>query len=66
MATNLSIDQALIERAMQVSGESTPRAVVIQALEEFVAIRQQRHLVALMGKLDWDDTFDYKAKRLRN
>ncbi len=50
---------------MQVSGESTPRAVVIQALEEFVAIRQQRHLLGLMGKLDWDNSFNYKAERFR-
>ena len=66
MATHLSIDPALLERAMAISGESTPHAVVTKALEEFIAIRAQRHLPDLMGKLDWDDAFDYKAERSRS
>ena len=50
---------------MQVSGESTPRAVVTQALDVFIALRQQRQLLGLMGKLDWDNSFNYKAERFR-
>jgi hypothetical protein len=65
MATNPSIDPALLERAMELSGESTARAVLTKALEEFIAIRQQRSLLDLMRKLDWDDSFDYKAERSR-
>jgi Arc/MetJ family transcription regulator len=65
MATNLSIDPALLERALEVSGESTKKAAVTRALEEFIARRQQRRLLDLMGKLEWDDSFDYKAERSR-
>jgi hypothetical protein len=65
MATHLLIDPALLERAMAVSGEATPHAVVTRALEEFIAMCQQRHLLDLMGQLDWDDSFDYKAERSR-
>ena len=65
MATNLSLDPKLIERAMQVSGERTKKAAVTRALEEFIARRNQKRLVELMGKLEWDKDFDYKAERSR-
>ena len=65
MATNLSLDPKLIERALEVSGERTKKAAVTLALQEFVARRGQRRLVELMGKLEWDKSFDYKAERSR-
>lgn len=65
MATNLSIDPKLIERALKVSGERTKKAAVTKALQEFVARRQQKRLLDLMGKLEWDPGFDYKAERER-
>jgi hypothetical protein len=65
MATNLALDPELIERALEVSGEKTKKAAVTRALEEFIARRNQKRLVDLMGKLDWDDAFDYKAERSR-
>jgi len=65
MATNLSIDPALIERALQVSGEATKKAAVTKALEEFIARRRQKQLLTLFGKLEWDNNYDYKAERSR-
>jgi Arc/MetJ family transcription regulator len=65
MATNLSIDPDLIERALQVSGERTKKAAVTKALQEFIARRQQKRLLELIGKLEWDETYDYKAERKR-
>lgn len=65
MATNLALDPDLLERALQVSGERTKKAAVTRALEEFIARRGQRRLMDLMGKLEWDETFDYKAERSR-
>jgi hypothetical protein len=66
MATNLSIDPLLIERALKVSGERTKKAAVTKALQEFIARRQQKRLLQLFGKLEWDDAFDYKAERRRD
>jgi hypothetical protein len=63
MATNLSIDPDLIERALEVSGERTKKAAVTRALEEFIARRRQKGLLDLMGKLEWDSSYDYKAER---
>lgn len=65
MATNLSIDPALIERALEVSGERTKKAAVTLALEEFVARRRQRGLLELMGALEWDPGYDHKQERQR-
>ncbi len=65
MATNLALDPALIERAVKLSGEKTKKAAVTRALEEFIARRGQRRLIELMGKLEWDVSFDYKAERSR-
>jgi Arc/MetJ family transcription regulator len=66
MATNLSIDPDLLNRALEVSGERTKKAAVTKALEEFIARRRQRRLLDLFGQLEWDDTFDYKAERSRH
>jgi Arc/MetJ family transcription regulator len=65
MATNLSLDPELIEQAVKVGGERTKKAAVTRALEEYVARRKQKHLVDLMGKLEWDESFDYKIERSR-
>jgi Arc/MetJ family transcription regulator len=65
MATNLALDPDLIERAVKVSGEKTKKAAVTRALEEFISRRSQKRLVDLMGKLEWDQSFNYKAERSR-
>jgi hypothetical protein len=65
MATNLAIDPELLDRAVAVSGERTKKAVVTKALQEFIARREQCRLVELMGQLEWDDSFNYKAERAR-
>ena len=66
MATNLSIDPDLIERALEVSGERTKKAAVTKALQEFIARRRQKRLLELVGKLEWDSSYDYKAERARD
>jgi hypothetical protein len=65
MATNLSIDPSLLDRALAVSGERTKKAAVTKALQEFIARRQQKRLLELMGALEWDEAFDYKTERSR-
>ena len=65
MATNLALDPDLVDRALKLSGEKTKKAAVTRALAEFIARRSQKRLIELMGKLEWDDAFDYKAERSR-
>ncbi len=65
MATNLAIDPDLLDKALLVSGERTKKAAVTKALEEFIARRQQHRVLELLGKLEWDQSFNYKAERSR-
>ncbi len=65
MASNLALDQNLLEHAFRVSGEPTKKAAVTRALQEFIARREQRRVAELFGKLDWDTSFDYKTERVR-
>ena len=65
MATNLSIDPDLLQKAFEISGERTKKAAVTRALQEFIARREQQGILELFGSLEWDDNFDYKAERSR-
>jgi Arc/MetJ family transcription regulator len=66
MATNLDLDSDLIERAVELSGAPTKKAAVTAALQEFIARREQRRLLELFGKLEWDPGYDYKRERSRD
>jgi Arc/MetJ family transcription regulator len=66
MSTNLALDPKLIDRALKVSGEKTKKAAVTKALEEFIARRNQKKLLDLMGSFDWDSGYEYKAERSRH
>jgi hypothetical protein len=65
MATTLSIDPDLLDGAWRVSGERSKKAAVTKALQEFIARREQKRLLDLVGRLEWDETFDYKSERSR-
>ncbi len=65
MATNLDIEPGLLDHALRVSEQRTKKGVVTQALREFVARREQKRLLELFGKLEWDPRFDYKKERSR-
>jgi hypothetical protein len=63
MATNLALNQDLLERAFVLSGEATKKAAVTRALQEFIARREQKRAIELFGNLDWDAAFNYKGER---
>ena len=63
MATNLALDPELLEHAFAISGEKTKKAAVTRALEEFIARREQRRLLDLVGKVEWNPAYDYKTDR---
>lgn len=65
MTTNIDINPDLIEQAMQISGHRTKKAVVNQALEEFVRRHQQQEVLTMFGEVDYEPGYDYKAHRTR-
>jgi Arc/MetJ family transcription regulator len=63
MATNLALDDSLIEEARQLGGQRTKKDVVTQALLEYVQRRKQLKLLDFFGMVEYDDDYDYKAQR---
>ena len=63
MATNLAIDNDLIETARRIGGHKTKKAVVTEALQEYIRVRKQREIVKLFDKIDYDPEYDYKSQR---
>jgi Arc/MetJ family transcription regulator len=64
MATNLAIDDQLIDEARRVGRHSTKKAAVTAALNEYIARRKQVEILKLRGTIDYDPTFDYRKVRL--
>ena len=65
MATNLALDDALINEAKKLGGHKTKREAVNEAIAEYIARRKRGKLLELFGKTDWCDDYDYKAERKR-
>jgi len=65
MATNLAIDDKLIEEARVIGRHRTKKAVVTEALQEYIQRRKQLQMLNLLGKIDYDPGYDYKRQRKR-
>jgi len=65
MATNLAIDDRLIEETRRVGNHKTKKAAVAEALEEYIQRHKQRQIVELFHAVDYDFDYDYKAQRNR-
>jgi ribosomal protein S7 len=63
MATNLAIDDSLIEEARLQGKKKTKKAVVTEALEEYIQRRKQKDILNIFGKVDYDQNYDYKKQR---
>lgn len=63
MATNLALDDALIEEARRTGGHKTKKEAVTAALDEYIQRRKQQKLLSELGSFDLDPDYDYKAAR---
>jgi len=66
MATNLAIDDRLLQEAQRIGGHRTKKATVTEALEEYIQRRKQARILELFGKVDFDATYNYKKQRNRS
>ncbi len=64
MATNLGIDDAVIEQVLTLSGERTKKAAVTVALNEYITRHKQAKILEHFGTIDFDPDWDYKAARM--
>lgn len=65
MATNLAIDDKLLDEALRIGGRPTKKATVTEALHEYIARRKQLDVLKLFGTIEWDASYDYKKQRRR-
>ena len=63
MATNLAIDDKLLEEARIIGKHATKRAVVNEALQEYIQRRKQIEILDLFHSIEYDPTYDYKGQR---
>jgi hypothetical protein len=66
MATNLALDDRLIEEARRAGKHKTKKEAVNAALDEYVRRRKQMRILEVFGTVAFDPTYDYKAERGRN
>jgi len=65
MATNLALDDKLIELALKIGHHNTKKDAVTAALKDYVAHKKQKKVIDMFGGLDIDNSFDYKKARKR-
>ena len=63
MATNLAIDNELLDTALKVGGLKSKKETVNQALREFIKRRKTSDIIEIFGKVDYDADYDYKEER---
>jgi Arc/MetJ family transcription regulator len=65
MATNLAINDQLLNDALEIGGFRTKKDTVTAALEEFINRRKADDVLDLFGKIEFDEHYDYKKMRNR-
>ncbi|MDZ7727735.1 MAG: type II toxin-antitoxin system VapB family antitoxin [Dehalococcoidia bacterium] len=66
MATNLGLDDALIEQAKELGHHRSKKEAVTAALEEYIRLKRQMGIVALFGQIDYDEDYDPREFRRRD
>lgn len=65
MRTNIDLDDDLVRQAQKLTGISTKKGVVHEALRVLVEVRRRRDLAELEGEIRFAEGYDYKARRAR-
>lgn len=63
MATNLEIDEKLLEEALSLCEHLTADRLIEAALREYIQRRKQLKVLELFGMIDYEEDYDYKQQR---
>ncbi len=63
MATNLAIDDRLIEEAKTLGKHRTKKGAVTEALKEYILRRKQSEIFNIFNTIEYDQDYDYKKQR---
>lgn len=64
MATNLALDDKLINEALIIGKHKTKKEAVTVALKEYILSHKQQKIKEVFGSIEYDDSYDYKKQRL--
>jgi len=65
MATNLAIDDQLLNEALEIGGYKSKKDTVNAALDEFIKRRKTKDLINIFGTIEYDSSYDYIKMRSR-
>jgi Arc/MetJ family transcription regulator len=63
MRTNIVLNDELVDEAARVTGITTKKDLVHEALRVLIATRKRKNLLDLAGKIQFAPGYDYKALR---
>jgi hypothetical protein len=63
MATNLAIDDRLIEEAKSLGNHRTKKGAVTEALQEYIQRRKQLEILNIFHTIEYEQDYDYKKQR---
>jgi len=63
MATNLALDDKLIDEALKIGKHKTKKEAVTAALKEYILSRKQQKIKELFGTIVYEPDHDYKKQR---
>lgn len=63
MPSNLLINDSLMSEALRLGGHNTKRQTLNEALEEYIQRRKRLAVLRLFGKIQFDQSYDYKRGR---
>jgi hypothetical protein len=66
VATNLQIDDELIQKAVKLGGHKTKKAAVSKALIEYIQHLEQQKIISMFGTVEYDPKYDYNEQRRRS
>ena len=58
MRTNIVLDEALVEKAQELTAIKTKRAIVDEALRMLIRLHEQAEVRQLRGQLRWEGDID--------
>jgi len=65
MATNLALDDKLINLALKIGQHKTKKEAVTTALKEYIIHQKQIKVIDLFSTLNFDKNYNYKKARTR-
>ena len=63
MVTSLNVDTALLQEAIELTGETAIKNLVEIALRAYIQRLKQMKILELFGAIDYEESYDYKQQR---